>query len=162
MTEERQTTGMQSTGEGDTVLRAFAERGFYVSETKGVSMRPLFHTHDSTVFILPLTGEAKKYDAVLYPGKNGYVLHRVIGVDEKIYRIRGDNTYRTEYVPKERVVGILTEFVRRGKHHTTEERSYRLYVRVWTAIYPVRYVIYTGSRFCYRVLRRLFRGKRKK
>ncbi len=146
----------------DAVLTAFSERGFYVSETKGTSMCPLFHTHDSTVFILPLEGEAKKYDAVLYHGRgDSYILHRVIGQRNGKYVIRGDNTYVTEYVPKERVVGILSEFVRRGKHHTTDERSYRVYVRVWTAIYPVRYVIHGIYRFSYRVFRRLFLRKRK-
>ncbi|HBJ18321.1 MAG TPA: hypothetical protein DDY70_01040 [Clostridiales bacterium] len=159
---ENMTVGKtQTQGAGDPVLTAFAERGFYVSETRGGSMRPLFHTHDSTVFILPLEGKAKKYDAVLYPGREGsYILHRVIGFGEGEYKIRGDSTYVTEHVKCERVVGILSEFVRRGKHHTVDERGYRIYVRLWHAIYHVRYVFHFLYLFAYRIYRKLFRRKR--
>lgn len=157
MTEEAEKA--RACGE-DSVLSAFSDRGFYVSQTSGGSMRPLFHTHDSEVFILPLKEKAKKYDAVLYPAKNGkYILHRVIGFGEGEYLIRGDSTYVTEHVPCSDVVGILSEFVRRGKHHTVDERPYRLYVRVWHAIYPVRFVCHRMNLFAHRACRFFFRKK---
>ena len=161
MTEETKGEVTVHTEGEDPVLAAFSERGFYVSETSGGSMRPLFHTHDSTVFILPLKGKAKKFDAVLYHDARGYILHRVIGFGEGEYRIRGDSTYVTEHIPYARVVGVLSEFVRRGKHHAVTERPYRLYVRVWHAIYPIRYLLHRLNLTARRAYRFLFRRKKK-
>ena len=76
------------------------------------------------------------------------MLHRVIGVGKESYTIRGDNTYTLETVPDSAVIGVLTAFRRGGKLHAVTEKGYRLYVRVWNGLYPIRL-------FCYRALLRM-------
>ena len=40
----------------------------------------------------------KKYDVALYKRGSSYILHRIIGIQNGEYLIRGDNTYRMEHV----------------------------------------------------------------
>lgn len=135
--------------------------GFYTSETKGTSMEPLFRTHRDTVLIVRPEGELKKYDAALYTGGSGkYILHRVIAVRPDCYIIRGDNTFVREYVPKNMVIGVLSGFCRKGKNHSVDERGYRVYVRVWNFIYPIRACFNFARRAAAKVYRTLFRRKK--
>ncbi len=114
--------------------------GVLVYKTRGVSMEPLFRQNRDLVIIRPCDGELKKYDVPLYyrPQKNSYVLHRIVAVREDEYLIRGDNTYTKEHVPKKDVVGVLTEFQRKGKKHSVNERGYKLYSRFWVFIFPLK------------------------
>ena len=116
-----------------------SKHGTWATNTVGVSMRPLFKTHRDAVVLKAVDGDLKKYDVALYTDKIGrYILHRIIGKKGDCYVIRGDNTFVKEYVPKERVIAYMVSFNRKGKHHTTDERGYKLYSRVWNFIYPVR------------------------
>lgn len=68
-------------------------------------------------------------------------MHRVISVNEDgTYLIRGDHTYIDEIVPQSAVIGVLTEFVRKGKRYNVTNPGYQRYVRFWCAIYPMRRV----------------------
>lgn len=141
------------------IIESELERhGSYASVTRGVSMRPLFKTHRDMVIIAPPPAEFKKYDVVLYTGAgNKYTMHRVIGIKGDILIIRGDNTYRREYVPRANVIGILTEFNRRGKHHTTEETGYKIYSRIWHYLYPVRHFFHLLRRLAGKIKRKIFK-----
>ena len=141
------------------VIESELERhGSYASVTRGISMRPLFKTRRDMVIITPPPAEFKKYDVVLYTGAgNKYTMHRIIGFDGDILIIRGDNTYRRERVPKSNVIGILTEFNRRGKHHTVEERGYKIYSRIWHYLYPVRHFLNLFRRLASKVKHKLFK-----
>ena len=131
------------------------KHGVYASVTRGPSMKPLFKTARDMVIVKKPTRELKKYDVVLYTGaKNRYTMHRIIAVRENEYLIRGDNTYRIEHIPKENIIGVLTEFNRKGKRHSTEELSFKIYSRVWNFIYPVRYICFSVYMPC-----RRFAGK---
>ena len=137
--------------------------GYYASNTKGVSMEPLFRTHRDMVIIKAADGNYKKYDVVLYRVKDRYILHRIIGFKGDICLIRGDNTYSVERVPKDKILGVLVEFNRKGKKHSVEELSYKLYSRIWHYIYPVR-VFYRflvrAFKWAMRRIKRIFgRGK---
>lgn len=118
--------------------------GVLVYKTRGVSMRPLFRENRDLVTIRPYRGGGlQKYDVPLYRRSDGrFLLHRVIGVQNGAYVIRGDNTFEKEFVPESRVVGVLTEFRRKGKRHTVEESGYRTYARLWNTVYPVRLVLH--------------------
>ena len=117
--------------------------GIYSSMTRGVSMWPLFKTHRDRVYIVKPEGDLAAYDVALYPdGYGNYIMHRVVRVCEREYLIRGDNTFRLEHVPKQRVIGVLSEFDRKGTHLTVSHPLYRLYSRVWTWIYPIRSVVH--------------------
>ena len=112
--------------------------GRLVYRIRGVSMMPLLRQKRDLVVIEPAKGRLKKYDTALYRRGRSYVLHRVIGVTEKGYLIRGDNTYTIEKVPEGDVIGVLTQFSRGGKSHSVTEKGYLLYVRLWDGIYPLR------------------------
>lgn len=151
-----------STTELGVIERELEKHGSYASVTRGLSMRPLFKTSRDMVIIKKPTSDFKKYDVVLYTGAgNKYTMHRIIGFKGDTLLIRGDNTYEKEYVPRENVIGILTEFNRKGKHHTVEEFSFKLYSRFWNFIYPVRYVLYRLRRLLGKIYRSLFKSKSK-
>ena len=141
------------------VIETELERhGVYASVTRGTSMRPLFKTHRDMVIIKPVTRELKKYDVVVYTGsaRNKYTMHRIIAVRDDVCVIRGDNTYVKEYVPKQYIVGMLSEFNRRGKRHSTEEKSYKIYSRVWHYLYPARFVYIKCRRVAGRIYHKIF------
>ena len=137
--------------------------GVYASVTSGVSMRPLFRTHRDMVILEIPNKRPEKYDVVLYKVGEKYLLHRIVGVDEKreTFIIRGDNTYRREQMPFSSIIAVLTSFNRKGKSHSVSDRSYRIYSVIWTAIYPIRYIFGKGRLFLGGVYRALF-GKNKK
>ena len=144
-----------------TLTEELRENGMYASNTSGTSMRPLLRHHRDVVILTVPSEEVKKYDVVLYPGKSGkYILHRVIGRKGDTLIIRGDNTYVKEFVDKAEIMAVLTAFNRGGKRHTCEELGYRVYSRIWCAIYPVRLLAYKLRLALARVYRAIFkRGK---
>lgn len=121
--------------------------GFLVYKTRGVSMQPLLKQDRDLVTIRPFEGRLKKYDIPLYRRKGGgYLLHRIIKVRPDVYVIRGDNTFRKEFVPDSEIVGVLTDFKRKGKDHSVRETGFRVYSRVWNFIYPLRFVLHMARR----------------
>ena len=110
--------------------------GWLVYRIKGVSMLPMLRQEKDLVVIEKPKGRLEKYDVALYKRGEDYVLHRVIGLRDDGYIIRGDNTYALEMVPEEDVIGVLTAFIRNGKKTQADDVRYRLYVRFWCAAYP--------------------------
>lgn len=115
-----------------------ARDGVLVYKTRGVSMEPMLRQDRDLVVIRPSASRLEKYDVALYRRGKDCVLHRVIGVAEGGYLIRGDNTYALERVPDDAVIGVLTAFQRKGKEYQVSNKGYRFYARAWTALYPVR------------------------
>ncbi len=156
---------MNESGFSNNVVEQELEKhGVHASTTVGVSMRPLFRTRRDMIILKKPDRELRKYDVVLYRDRQGkYIMHRIIKVRESEYIIRGDNTYRPEHVPKGRIIAILTEFNRKGKRHSCDERGFKIYSRVWTFIYPVRFVCHHVALFFKRgfrwVGRKLFKKK---
>ncbi len=161
MTEELKTKAEPTSDRASGLIeKELSENGYYASNTLGKSMRPLFKTRRDMIIVKRPESELKKYDVALYVTPNGkYILHRVIAVKENIYLIRGDNTYSVERVPKDWVIGVLVKFNRRGSLHTVDERSYKLYSRVWHFIYPVRHALQFCKRAALALARRIFRRK---
>ena len=144
-----------------TIETQLAEHGYYVSTTVGASMRPMLRNRSDRVIIRPV-GEKRlsKWDLPLYKRPNGkYVLHRIIGVRDGYYVIRGDNTYAKEIVPDDWIVGVVTEFYRGDRHVMADSKHYRRYAAVWNAIYPVRKPIHSLRILAARVKRKLFARK---
>ena len=141
-----------------TLEEELKREGVFAYVTSGGSMEPLFRTHRDVVVIGRATGELRPLDVALYlSGEEGkYILHRVIRVREDCYVIRGDNTYQNEYVPKEAVLGVLTEFTRKGKRHSVRDLGYRIYSRTWTLIYPIRRLLRAMRRALGRAFRLVF------
>ena len=143
----------------EPIMIAFEEillhSGALVYKTKGVSMQPMLRQNRDLVIIRPSFSRLNQYDVALYKSGDLYILHRVIGVRDDHYLIRGDNTYVLETVPHEAVIGVLTEFRRKGKQFSVDNRGYKLYVRFWHAIYPLRYGLYCFRRLTVRTARKL-------
>ena len=98
----------------------------------GTSMLPMLRDGQDKVLLSPLPERLKKYDLPLYRRENGqFVLHRVVAVGGD-YTCIGDNQFDYEYgVPHERMIGVVTEFERKGKTYRVTDLSYRLYCRLW-------------------------------
>ena len=137
--------------------------GVYVSTTVGWSMFPMLRNRRDRVVISPVGDQRlKRFDLPLYRRPDGkYILHRIIGVRDGYYIIRGDNTYRKERVPDAWIIGYVEEFYREGKHKTAAGRGYRFYARLWNALYPLRFVGFSVYRLAARVHHKLFRRKQK-
>ena len=146
------------------IEQVLAEQGVYVSTTVGPSMRPMLRTRRDRVVILPKTdGRLKKYDLPLYRANDGrYLLHRIIQVRDGHYVIRGDNTYRKEYVPEDRIIGYVTEFYRKGKHVKADSRAYRAYAAIWNFIYPIRLIVHKCMWLAWKCIRPLVRRSKSK
>ena len=129
--------------------------GKLIYKTKGVSMKPMLTEDRDLVVIRIPSSRLRKYDVALYKRGTDYVLHRVIKARETDYQIRGDNTYRLETVPFDAVIGVLTEFNRKGKLHSVQDPAYKLYARFWCAVYPVRYLIVRCRSAMVNLLRRI-------
>lgn len=137
-----------------------ATYGIYSSMTSGTSMWPLFKTHRDRVYLVKVTEPLRPLDVVMYPdGHGSYIMHRIVRVCEDHFLIRGDNTFRLERVPRDRVIGVLMEFDRKGKHVTVTSRAYRVYSRVWNFLYPIRFLFH-GFFALLRRIRRKFRRKK--
>ena len=124
---------------GRVQLQELEERGHYYSVPRGVSMLPMIRSGKDIVEVRRLDRLAARGELVLYVrGADQGVLHRVIRVREHDYVIAGDNCWRREIVPHEKVVGFVGSFYRNGKWYSVDHRGYRLYSRLWTALFPLR------------------------
>ncbi len=127
------------------------QHGTIVFTNKGVSMMPLLR-QDRDLIVIEKKGpeRCKKYDVVLFKRGEKYILHRILKVREKDYYIAGDNCRRGEYVPDEKILGVLTQVVRDGKVVTPGDKAYQSYVLLWCGCYPLRqglFFLRDGVRF---------------
>ncbi|MBR6090454.1 MAG: S24/S26 family peptidase, partial [Anaerolineaceae bacterium] len=129
--------------------------GKLVPKIQGASMEPMLRQDRDLVVIEMPESRLKPGDVALYKRGEKYVLHRVIRAEKDTYFIRGDNTYVLEKVPESAVLGIMTNFSRKGKTYRVTDRSYRLYVRVWTALFPLRFFLSRSRKAAVSVLRKL-------
>ncbi len=147
----------------DNIEAVLDKNGVYASVTSGVSMRPLFKTHRDVVVLMRPKGRLCKYDVALYRVGEKYILHRVVGFDEKacVYLIRGDNTFRLERVPEGAVIARLVSFNRAGKHVSVTDKGYLRYVKFWNFIYPIRLLFKKCENFLRRIFRFIKKGIKK-
>ncbi len=112
--------------------------GKYVGPTFGVSMLPMLKSGRDSVVIYPKKSRLSIYDVALYKRGDDYVLHRVIGLTDSGYIIRGDNCYSDENVSEERVIGVLTEYFKKDKRIALTDKKYMRYVKRRVKYYPIR------------------------
>ena len=148
--------------ENEHIIEESLEKyGIFASMTRGTSMWPVFRTHRDTVYIVKAQGKLRPFDIPVYKTPDGrYIMHRIYRVRKNDYIIRGDNTYITERVPHDRVIGVLMEFDRKGKHHTVKDFSFRLYSVLWTLLYPLRFVLYHTARFLWHLIKPIVKRKK--
>ncbi len=111
---------------------------------RGVSMLPLLRQGKDAVELAPLPPRLKKYDLPVYRYPSGkYVMHRVVAVKDWGYLCLGDNTYQYEHITQDMLIGVVSSIRRGQKQIPVDSLGYRLYSRIWCAVFPLR-------RFCVR------------
>ncbi len=128
----------------DPLIRQLLEAGQQVKFTPhGSSMLPMLRDGKDTVTLTQQKGKLKKYDIPLYQRpQGGYVLHRVVGENQKGYILCGDHqTVLEEGVTDQQVIGVVSAFTRKGKEYAVTQKSYRLYAWFWVAIRPLRRIV---------------------
>ena len=130
--------------EGDELLALIRER-LAAGQTvrylpfRGVSMMPMLRQGKDTVEIAPLPEKLQKYDLPVYQYPSGkVVMHRIVDVKDDYYVCLGDNTYTYERITPDMLIGKVTAFKRGEKRIEMTDPAYRLYSRIWVAIYPIR------------------------
>lgn len=113
------------------------QNGVYIDTTTGSSMWPMLRHHRDAVTVVPLQGEVKPYDVVLFRRKERLVLHRVIKRVSNRYFIRGDHCRNGEWVEKSQLLGILSAFTRKGKFYTVKSPGYAVYSRLIVWLHPI-------------------------
>ena len=119
---------------------------------RGISMLPMLRQGKDSVELAPLPEKLKKYDLPLYQYPSGkYVMHRVVDVTDTHYICLGDNLTERETICPEQMIAVVSAFRRGEKRISVEDPRYRLFCRVWVALFPLR----KGFRRVKRLLRRL-------
>jgi len=133
-----------------------ARDGRLVYTNVGDSMLPLIRQGRDLLIIEPRRGRLKKYDVPLYRRDSGqYVLHRVLQVRENDYVLCGDNRWSKEYdITDRHILGVLTAVVRNGKELSVTDWRYRLYVRLWCDLFPLRAFLLKGLHVLKRMMKR--------
>lgn len=124
----------------------------------GNSMRPfLRHRRDQVVLTACDAGTLHVGDVPLYRRADGrFVLHRVVGVSASTYTMCGDAQAKKEYgVPTNRIVAVATGFYRRGKYVACSDPKYRLQMRLWLLVLPLRPLLLKTGSVTMRILRRV-------
>ncbi len=107
----------------------------------GTSMRPLLYCGRDTVTLSAAQFPLQKFDLPLYRRADGaFVLHRVVAVEKDgTYTMCGDNQWVKERgILDAQIIGVATEITRKGKPFSVDAFRYKLYVRVWHFLLPVR------------------------
>ena len=119
------------------------QNGVLAYTNVGTSMMPLLRQGLDVIELRKKEpGErCKKYDVVLFRRGERYILHRILRVRKNDYLIVGDHCFEKEFVPDERVIGVLVGIVRDGKQVGVGDLRYRAYVHLWCDFYPIRAAI---------------------
>lgn len=108
----------------------------------GTSMNPLLYWGRDTVELVKCDSP-QKYDIIFYRRDDGhFVLHRIVGKNEKGFILCGDNQIKKEYeITEKHIIAVVKSITRNGKTFSVNKNSYKLYVRIWTFILPLRNII---------------------
>ncbi len=108
----------------------------------GNSMWPMLLHRKSKVRVAR-ADNIKIGDIPLYKRENGdYILHRVVGKDERGFICSGDHQWQLERgITDEMIICVVTEFKRRNKWVSCESKAYKLYWKLWGALRPARHIM---------------------
>ncbi len=105
----------------------------------GSSMLPLLVQGRDSVILAP-ADEVKIGDIIFYKRDDShFVLHRIIGKDEKGYILCGDNQWVKEYgITDHHIIGVVVEIILDGKAIKTDSEKYLKYCKHWNRLTPIR------------------------
>ena len=120
--------------------QALEQNGFFAVPPVGTSMLPLLREGRDVVEIRPCE-RVRFLDVTLYRRADGTtVLHRVVGIRNGSYVLRGDNQIINEFgVTDEQIIGRMSAFYRKERAHKMRELPIRIYGIVWWTIFPLRW-----------------------
>lgn len=97
----------------------------------GSSMLPLIQPIKDVVLIKKAPSKLKKFDLPLYRRKDGaFVLHRVVGMKNGTYTMRGDNQKVLEYgIEPEQILAIAVGVFKNGVYTPFSGAKYFIYCR---------------------------------
>ena len=127
----------------------------------GTSMNPLLFQGRDYVLIKKVDNSLKIGDIPLYRRRdNSFILHRIVGKDEKGYIMCGDNQFILEYgITDENIIGVVSKMNIDGNMISVDDKKYikhkEKYVRNVGTRYPLR-------RFRYKMHRLLKNGRTEK
>lgn len=122
----------------------------------GNSMRPLWYHLKNNVTLAGCDPQRlKRGDVPLYRRADGrYVLHRILRVHADTFDLVGDGQYAVETgLEKFRVLAVAKRFTKGGRSYSVRNPVYRVYVRLWLWLLPVRRYLFA----LYSKLKRVFR-----
>ncbi len=144
-----------------TVENELKEHGSFAACAVGESMRPQLRGGRDMAVIESLSGKPRKYDVILFKDKaSRYVLHRVVKIKNGVYITRGDNTYFTETVAPESILGILTKYNKNGKSYDVNSLSVRLYARSRVFFYPLRKLYFGIRKRLFALVRKIIKKRK--
>ena len=113
----------------------------------GTSMLPLLVWGRDTVELTKCENP-QKYDIIFYRRDDGhFVLHRIVGKNENGFILCGDNQINKEYgITENHIIAVVKSITRKGKTFSVYKFSYKLYVKLWTLILPLRNIILVPMR----------------
>ena len=113
----------------------------------GTSMNPLLYWGRDSVEITKCENP-KKHDIIFYRRDDGhFVLHRIVGQNENGYILCGDNQVKKEYgITENHIIAVVKSITRKGKTFSVDKFAYKLYVKLWTLILPLRNLILVPMR----------------
>ena len=124
------------------VEETVADGGTIKIKIAGYSMYPLVTSRRDSV-LLTKAEKIKKGDVPLIKRSDGsYVLHRVVGIKNGAFRLRGDYEQNTEYpLYPEQVVAVAKGFYRKEKYIDCNSFWYKIYTFFWMNTVAIRPVI---------------------
>ena len=105
----------------------------------GTSMLPLLVQGRDSVIIAP-ADKIQINDIIFYRRDDGhFVLHRVVGIDDKGYVLCGDNQWVKEYgISDKHIIGVVVEMNINGRIVKTDDKEYIKYCNRWLKTLPYR------------------------
>lgn len=113
----------------------------------GTSMNPLLYWGRDTVELIKCDNP-QKYDIIFYRRDDGsFVLHRIVGKNDESFILCGDNQVKKEYgITDKNIIAVVKSITRKGKTFSVDKALYKLYVKLWTLILPLRNIILVPMR----------------
>ena len=124
---------------------------------RGMSMSPTLQGGRDEVILLAPKGRLRKYDLPLYRRDDGaFIMHRVIALGKDgTYTCCGDHQFETEPgVRDDQIIAVAEELVRKGRRISVHGFLYRLQVRFWCFLRPLRRPLFRAAGAVRKLLRR--------
>lgn len=118
-------------------------------QPQGYSMYPMFLPGRDWAVIEPVSRKLRRGDVVLYRREGGIlVLHRICKVKPEGLYLVGDNQTKLEGpLQQVWVRGMLTAFIRKGRHISVYNPVYQFISRIWLLARPIRHKVAVAIHF---------------